>query len=541
MATYADVVAACLADAEIEYIFGVPGSLGSVELIEAASKLGIRYILCSNESSAAVMAGTYGILKNRPGVCSTGVGPGAAAAVLGIANNWLERAPCLLLTDRYSDVQFRRLQRQRLDQDRIYNPITKGTFKLARDSAAVSVRRAISLALEGRQGPVHVDLPYDVLQAEADETCFPPEGGPSRYLAEVGTGHPGIDAATRAIALAERPAVLVGLQVNRSGRAAEDAFSIFAERLGAPVFASLAAKGTLPENHPLAMGTFRGAAAEEEILGKSDLLVLVGFDVVELFAPGHWIHPQPVVMLDEVAHIDDVIRPAVEVVADLAGLLRTLAGSVQSTEGWNTEDLSSYRAMRRTPLYAKDSGLMPGAVVRIARECLPDNGIMTADAGSHKVLASDTWETRRPRGFLTSSGLGAMAVGLPAAMAAKLTEPGTPVLCLTGDGGFLMRLGDLETAVRVGLPIVVVVFNDGYLNLIKIKQDSRNFQRLGTDFGATDYTAVARGLGFEATRVNSEGALKEALDVAISSGGPWVIDAVINSDGYIVAKDVRPE
>ncbi|MFP6867921.1 MAG: thiamine pyrophosphate-binding protein [Nitrospinota bacterium] len=542
MATYADVAAACLADAGIEYIFGVPGSLSSVELIEAASMRGIRYILCSNESSAAVMAGTYGILKNRPGVCSTGVGPGAAAAVLGIANNWLERAPCLLLTDRYSDEQFRRLQRQRLDQDRIYRPITKGTFKLARDSAAVTMRRALALAMEGRQGPVHVDLPYDVLQAEAEESDFAPAGAPSRHLAEIGSDHPGIEAAARAIARAERPAVLVGLQVNRAGSAAEEAFVRFAERLGAPVFASLAAKGTLSENHPLAMGTFRGAPSEEEILGKADLLVLVGFDVVELFAPGHWNHPQPVVMLDEVAHIDDVIRPAVEVVADLAGALRALAGSVRPSEGWNTEDLDSYRAMRRGPLHAKsDGGMMPGAVVRIARECLPDGGIMTADAGSHKVLASDTWETRRPRGFLTSSGLGSMAVGLPAAIGAKLAEPETPVVCLTGDGGFLMRLGDLETAAREGLPVVVVVFNDGYLNLIKIKQDARNFKRLGSEFYATDYAAVARGLGFEAVRVDSEEALKEALAAAISSGGPWVIDAVINPDGYLAAKDVRPE
>jgi acetolactate synthase-1/2/3 large subunit len=134
-----------------------------------------------------------------------------------------------------------------------------------------------------------------------------------------------------------------------------------------------------------------------------------------------------------------------------------------------------------------------------------------------------------------------MAVGLPAAIAAKLVEPQTPVLCLTGDGGFLMRLGDLETAARVGAAIVVVVFNDGFLNLIKIKQDTRNFQRLGTEFGNTDYVAVARGLGFEATRVDNEAAFKEALAKAFASGGAWVIDAAINPDGYLGVKDVRPE
>jgi len=541
VATYADVVAAVLADAGIEYIFGVPGSLSSVELIEAASKKGIRYILCSNESSAAVMAGTYGVLRNRPGVCSTGVGPGAVAAVHGVANNFLERAPCLVLTDRYSDAQFRRLRRQRIDQDLLFRPVTKGTFKLAADAAAVTIRRALALAMEGRPGPVHVDLPYDVMLAEAAEADLPPRDAGERHIARIGAEHPGIEAAVREIGRAERPAVIVGLQVNRAGEEAERAFVEFCERLGAPVFASLSAKGNLPESHPLAMGTFRGAPSESEILGKADLLVLIGFDVIELFAPGHWNHPQPVVMLDEVPHVDDVIRPRVEVVAHLGDTLRALSQRVASSKGWNTEDLDSYRAMRRAALYPKGEGLMPGAVLRLAREALPDGGFVTADAGSHKVLAGDIWETRRPRGFLTSSGLGSMAVALPAALAAKLVEPAAPVLCLTGDGGFLMRLGDLEVAVREGLPFVVVVFNDGYLNLIKIKQDTRSFARQGTAFGQTDYVGISRGLGFEAVRVDSEGALRDALKEAFSSGRPWVIDAAINPDGYVGTKDVRPE
>ncbi|MDA0999500.1 MAG: thiamine pyrophosphate-binding protein [bacterium] len=540
MPTYADVVAAALADAEIEYIFGVPGSLSSVELIEAAARRGIRYILCSNESSAAVMAGTYGILRNRPGVCSTGVGPGAVAAVHGTAHNWLERAPSLILTDRYSDRQFEKHLRQRLDQDQLYRPVTKGTFRLSAGSAATTMRRAISLAMKGRPGPVHIDLPYDVMCADAPEESFPPEGKPLRYLARTGSDHPGLMAAADAIARAERPAVIVGLQVNRAGDTAERAFLAFAERLGVPVFASLAAKGTIPENHPLAMGTFRGAESEKEILEKADLLVVVGFDIVELFKPD-WNYPQRVVLIDEVPHKDDVIRPEVEVVADLADSLSALADAVSPSAGWSGEDMESYRNMRRRGLYPGGEGLMPGAVIRIAREHLPDAGIMTADAGSHKVLASDLWETRRPRGYLTSSGLGSMAVALPAALAAKLVEPAAPVLCLTGGGGFLMRIGDLEVAARENLPIVVVIFNDGFLNLIKIKQDTRNFQRRGTRFNDTDYVSVAKGLGFEGARADSEAALAGALAAAFNSGKPWLIDARINPDGYLAAGDVRAD
>src|SRR6266545_2219680 len=146
MATYADVVAATLAENGIEYIFGVPGSLSSVELIEAAAKRGIRYILTSNESSAAVMAGTYGVLRNRPGVVSTGVGPGAAAVVHGVAHLFLERAPALILTDRYGEAEFRRLPRQRLEQDQLFRSITKTTLKLSALDAASTIQRAIDLS-----------------------------------------------------------------------------------------------------------------------------------------------------------------------------------------------------------------------------------------------------------------------------------------------------------------------------------------------------------------------------------------------------------
>src|SRR3954447_2862063 len=167
MTTQADVVAAVLAQAGIEYIFGVPGSLSSVELIDAASKRGIRYVLCSNESSAAVMAGVYSVLTNRCGVLSTGVGPGAAAGLHGVAHLWLERAACIVLTDRYGAEEQKRLPRQRLAQADLYAPITKATRTLAVEGAGTTIQDAIDLALAPRSGPVHVDMPYDVMLASS--------------------------------------------------------------------------------------------------------------------------------------------------------------------------------------------------------------------------------------------------------------------------------------------------------------------------------------------------------------------------------------
>ena len=529
MPTYADVVAATLAEAGIEYIFGVPGSLSSVELIEAAAKHGIRYVLTSNESSAAVMAGVYGAMRGRPGIVSTGVGPGAVAALHGTAHLHLERAPALILTDRYAEDEYRRLSRQRLDQPRLYAPITKGSFTLTAEDAAATTRRAIELALAGRPGPVHVDLPYDVMLAEAADVA-PSHPHPSPLL----QGRGDVDAAAAMIEAARCPAVIVGLQVSRRGEAAERAFVAFAERLGAPVFASLAAKGTLPEQHPLAAGTFRGAASERALLDQADLLVLVGFDPVEVFSPGVWHYDAPVLAIDAVPCSDEApYRPRLDVVGDLEQSLRLLTERVSAHSGWNREDVEAYRRAREDGLHPKGSGLLPGAVIRVARERLPDEGILTVDAGQHKVLTSDLWQARRPRGFFTSSGLGSMAVAIPAALAAKLVEPRTPVLCLVGDGGFLMRAGDLETAIREDLPVVIVVFNDRTLNLIKIQQDRRGYQRLGTSFAETDFAAVARGFGFEAATVHDEAALDAALSQAFASGRPWLMDALINPEGYV--------
>jgi acetolactate synthase-1/2/3 large subunit len=340
MTTYADVVAATLAEAGIEYIFGVPGSLSSVELIEAAAKRGIRYVLCSNESSAAVMAGVYGVMKHRPGVVSTGVGPGAAAAVHGTVELMLERAPALILTDRYTEPEYRRLPRQRVDQPALYGSITKGSFTLSTLDTARTLERAIDLAMTGRQGPVHVDLPYDVMLAEASDADMPVHDETRRFVASAGDGNEGLAALTAAIEGATRPAVIVGWQVNRAGEGAEAEFVRFAERLGVPVMATLAAKGALPENHRLAAGTFRGVPSERALLDQADLLLMVGVDPIEIFNSS-WAYSAPVAVLDEVPYTEGPYRPAIEVVAGLEGSLRSLTAAVTPHSGWNREDVDA--------------------------------------------------------------------------------------------------------------------------------------------------------------------------------------------------------
>jgi acetolactate synthase-1/2/3 large subunit len=388
------------------------------------------------------------------------------------------------------------------------------------------------IAVEGRPGPVHVDLPYDVMLTECGTDAVAAEAAGRLFFAQASAGSDGMQALAQAIESASRPALVAGLQISRRGAEAERAFVDLAEKLGVPAFASLAAKGTLPEQHPLAAGTFRGVASERALLQQADLLVLIGFDPVEIFTPGIWLYDAPVVTLDEVAYTEGPYRPAVEVVANLRDALPALTSLVSPHGGWDREAVDAYKTNLRQPTRRRD-GLQPATVIQTARRLLPDDGILTVDAGQHKVLTSDLWETRRPRGFFSSSGLGTMAVSIPQAIAAKLVEPQAPVLCFVGDGGFIMRAGDLETATREQLPIVIVVFNDRTLNLIKLQQDRRGFKRLGTSFGQSDFAAVARGFGFEAVRVGDEAALEAALSQAIASGRPWLIDATVDPEGYV--------
>jgi len=531
MPSQADVVATVLADAGVDRIFGVPGSLSSVELIDAAARKGISYVLCSNESSAAAMAGVYGALKETVGVVSSGVGPGAAAVVHGVAHLYMERSPVLILTDRYGEQEYRRLPRQRLEQHELFRSVTKATLEVSKYDVAATMRRAIDIANAGRPGPVHVDLPHDVMLAPALDDDFPPPIKRRTFVADGAQASEGIRAAAAAIEAASKPAVIVGFQVPRRGAAAERAFVEFAEKLGSPVFASLGAKGTLPEQHPLAAGTFRGVASEKALLDGADLLVLVGFDPVEIFTPGIWQHEQPIVSIDEVPYDEGPYLPAVEVVTSITDGLKALTLLV-TPHTWNREDIEAYKGKREAALSPARPGLQPASVIRITRQHLAEAGILTVDAGQHKVVTSDLWETRRARGFFSSSGLGTMAVSLPAAIGAKLAEPSAPVVCFTGDGGFLMRAGDLETAVREKAPIVVVVFNDRILNLIKLSQDRRGYEHLGVKFGDTDFATVARGFGFQATRVTSDEKLEAAIRQALASGQPWLIDAMIDPEGY---------
>jgi acetolactate synthase-1/2/3 large subunit len=528
MATYADVIAKLLADAGIEYIFGMPGSKASVELIEAGHKQGLHYVLSNNESAAAVMAATYGVLERRPGVCSTGVGPGATNAVNGVAHAYLERAPMLILTDSYAAPVYRHLARQRVDQLALFQSVSKGTFPVAADSVERSTRRALQLAMEGRPGPVHLNLPDDVMMQDAPG--LPKTHAYQRWNGAAGPSSAPIRSVAGKIQQASRPIVIAGLGINRQG--CEPQVRSFVEALQAPILFAVSAKGAMPDQHPLCGGTFMGSEASHQLVADSDLIITLGLDVVELFEPGFWPYPQPVINLDNVPHQDGLFYPSWELIGDIAASLDALIPLISVTSGWGAQQVATFRQTQHVITPSGNGRLQPAAALRIMRQVLPHDAILTADAGQHKVYASRFWQCDHPLSYLTSSGLGTMGVAIPIAIAAKLVRRQQTVVALTGDGGFLMRVSELETAHREGLPLIVVVFNDGYLNLIKMKQQRQGYEVLGSKFAPVDYIRVAQGFGFQAASVDTDDAFEVALQQAVTSGEAWVIDARIDPDGY---------
>src|SRR5262249_33528771 len=258
----------------------------------------------------------------------------------------------------------------------------------ADDSAERSVRRALQLAMDGRPGPVHLDLPDDVMQHEAAGL---PEPYPAQHwYGAMSAEHAAIQSLAATISSAARPVVIAGLGVNRSG--CEARLQTLVETLQAPVVLAVSAKGALADDHPWCGGTFMGSEANHGLIAQSDLMLTIGLDVVELFEPGRWPYHQRVLNIDSVPHQDGLFYPTQELVGDIGAALQALTPLLKPCEGWRPAELATFRQRQQPAGTASGVRLSPAAALRIMRQVLPRDTILTTDAGQHKVYASRLWE-----------------------------------------------------------------------------------------------------------------------------------------------------
>lgn len=528
-ATVARHIAAALARHGVRRMFGVPGGGSSLDLIEAAADLGIEFVLTRNESAALMMAAATAELSGTPGVAITTKGPGTANGTNGFAYAAIDRAPLVLLTDGFTAAETAFVTHQVFDQQALLAPLAKGAGRLEGKDAADEFEALLKLALTPPFGPVLVEL-----TSEAAKNVVRAVAVPAPTHASAADPAPGpLDAARSLLVTARRPVLILGLESRSAVIAA--AVRRLAESLACPVLVTYKAMGVMPDAHPQFIGGFTSGVAEYETVSRADLILLVGFDPVELLRQ-RWRYSAPVIDIAAVRHAVHYVEPAVALHGAIAKAIEALTDGARPGD-WTGDELSQLkRGMRAALRYESHGpGLSPQQVVEIAAAAaaqLPALPRITVDAGAHMFSAMAFWPSAAPFDALISNGLATMAFALPAAIASALQQPERIAIAFTGDGGLFMCLAELSTAVETGARVVTIVFNDGALSLIDIKQQQRRLPTRGVRWQRPDFAAVMRGLGGRGYRVEDEAGYRDALAAAFSGAGPVLIDVVIDPTGY---------
>lgn len=521
--TLAQAIVEVLAEHGVHRMFGVPGGGSSLDLIDAAAKLGIDFVLTHTETAGAIMASVTGELSDTPGVVLTGIGPGAASVVNGVAYASLERSPLIVLTDCH-EPDPHVPSHQSFDQCALFAPLAKATHRLRPTDGRAMVERLASSAMRLPRGPVHIDLSSEDAAATMADRLDPP----AEVASPVPMSTESLSAARALLSGCRRPLIIAGLQA-RDDRAAAGL-----ERLAAawqcPVMTTYKAKGTLSDAHPNLVGLFTGAAADTECVQRSDCIVCYGLDTIELI-PNRWCYEAPVVVLAAGPGSPPPFEPAVALQGRLCELAANVLDALSGSD-WNEAEIEFLRASASSLSRMSGRGHTAETVVRATQTAAPRDCRATVDSGAHMFAAMALLRAEGPYDVLKSNGLSTMGFALPAAIASSLEQPERPVLAFTGDGGIAMCLAELATAARHECRIMVVVLNDAALSLIDIKQQRQQRPSMGVRYPAVDYAGAATALGCRGFRVGPDERLEPTLGTALSERGPALIDVQIDPAGY---------
>lgn len=526
MTTVAEYFADQLAKAGVARVYGLPGG-ENVEILDAIRRRGIDFILVKNESSACFMAATDARLTGVIGVALTTLGPGAANAYAGLAHAYLDRAPILLITAANDPELIGKHSHQVLDLGAVFKPVCKLSAELTVSNTADTIRRALTLAKAERPGPVHISIHNRIAeQAIAAET---PVQAP-RHEGFVDSTD--LNAARNLLADKRKTVMVVGLGLEPSRPYRE--ILHLAESLRAPVIDTPKSKGALRADHPLFAGTI-GLTRDDpvyKLLDEADSIVAIGFDVVELVKS--WDYAKPLVWIAEWPNHDPKIACDVELVGNVSGILNEIGqAKANAAPDWGAPRVRRFRAeLARRPLPTPAPGrILPQAFLESLRENSPDEILLTTDVGSHKIFAALEWGARLPNRYFVSNGLSAMGFGLSSAIAAAEVS-GEPVVCITGDAGLAMALGELGLLAERQLPVLIALMNDSALDLIRSAQVRRGRPVFGTEFFNPDYEYIAKAYGIGYRKVASRAECDTAIRAGLAAKAPLLVDVMIDPAGY---------
>ena len=523
-----DLFIKALENEGVEYIFGIPGE-ENLDFLDSMQGSSIKLILTRHEQGAGFMAATYGRLTGKPGVCLATLGPGATNFVTPAAYAQLGGMPMLMITGQKPIKASKQGQFQIIDVVNMMRPITKFTKQIVHgNTTASTVREAFRLAMEERPGAVHIELPEDIAAEDADERLY--KVAPTR---RPDADSHAVESAVAMIKKAKMPLLLIGAGANR--KRSSKALTAFVEKTGIPFFNTQMGKGVVDERHDAFLGT--AALSDHDFLHcaieRADLIINVGHDVIE--KPPFFMKEkgQEVIHVNfSPAQIDAVYFPQLDVVGDIATSINRLTDVLSPQDNWDFDYF--YRVKEevkvRLSKYSDDERfpLLPQSAVRVIREQLNEDGIVTLDNGVYKVWFARNYPCYQNNSLLLDNALATMGAGLPSAMLAKLINPDRKVISVCGDGGFMMNSQEMETAVRLGLDMVVIILNDSAYGMIKWKQEGMGFNNFGLDYNNPDFVKYAESYGAMGHRPTSHADFKETLAKALDSKGVHLIDLAVD-------------
>jgi acetolactate synthase I/II/III large subunit len=524
----ADLIVATLKANGITRGFGIPSG-NVLPLMEAMRKGGVEFVLTAHEGSAGFAADVMGRMTGAPGLCVATLGPGATNLATGVGCAFLDRSPMIAITCNLVADQLGRRIQMWIDHHALFKPITKATLPLKTGSIAETLSYAVALALSEPKGPVHLDLPEDVALAATNERVAAP-AQPAKPAAALD------DAVARAhtlIAAAKRPIAVIGSSAMRLSD--PNLLRRLIERHNLPFATTTMAKGLIDEDHSLSIGCIERACRQiqRKFLRSADLIVGLGYDTIEVEYEA-WIDDRPLVQIDiEPADVAPSVHLVHQVTGDLNSSLARLAALPPAPNRWAAAMLAEHRRGFQTALRPASESFTAHAAIDAVRRALPRGGILSFDVGAHTHQIASQWTAYAPKTFQITNGWSSMGFGLPGAIAAKLARADLPVVCLIGDGCFQMTCGEVATAKRLGIALPIVVLDDRWLALIKVKQIRRQFPLYGTELQAEDYREPpAHYFGVPALGVRGADALEAAVKGALAAKGPTVIEAVVDSEHY---------
>jgi acetolactate synthase I/II/III large subunit len=531
ISTGAGRIAARLAKAGIRHAYGIPG--GEVlALVEALNAAGIETILTKHENAAGFMAEGAWHASGKPGLFYATLGPGVANAVNVVANAFQDRVPLIFLTGCVDAADSETYTHQVFDHQALLRPIVKASFRATLETSDLVVDKAISVALSGRPGPVHIDVPISVAEGAAKDKPLivsnlpaPAQPAPSNAL----------DAAKKLIKAAKKPLVIAGLDV--MNQEASAALQAFCEKLQAPLITTYKAKGELSEDHPLSLGSAGLSPKADKLLmpliDEADVIILAGYDPIEMRV--NWRNPWGVdkavidITAESMSH--GMHSSTHQFVGDIGATLRLLMPEQTTAAIWENDAPKKVKAALKSA-FTPQSNWGPANVFQTLRDVMPKNTVATADSGAHRILVSQMWTSYQPRSMLQSTALCTMGCAVPLAMGYRHAKPETPVIAFVGDAGFEMGLGELATLRDLKLPVIICVLVDESLALIELKQRATQRPNAAVDFGATDFPAVTKAMGGHGVWIDDVETLRHEASAALDRDHFTVLACRIGRKAY---------